>query len=978
MSSIDSAYSRAAAIVAEIEPRLSDVLTEEDAKLQLVTRFLTEVLGWSHSAISAERKNDNGYSDYIVNDAGRPAFLVEAKRIGRLGVLTSAITKQIYRISGPALKQCLDAIEQAASYCAPDGIQLAVVTDGVVWIFFKPFVPGENYKTKEAIVFPTLGSLLSDFSSFFELGSREAHQKAIYKHIFDRIHDRRLLLTLGLHSAYSEADVHPEFKSQLAFDLDKIFNSFFAGLIGDADPNMLVECFVETKESRIADFALEKLTTYVLGNISPPEKGVDEGLQQLITSTISDKHGDTVFIVGPSGAGKSTFLERFFRSTLPSNIRDRCVVINVNALDATGDAGTSLAWFTNCAIASIEKQLYIKGFPSWDELLGLYFKEYVRRSEGVDAELYKQDKDAFKRKFGEYMDEQVEKDREGYLRRLLIDVVENRRRLPIFVVDNTDEFSLDFKQSLFQYFQALRRHVTHCLLLFPLTDRSAWSFSKTELFNIYSSKSYFLPTPAPREVFRKRLEYLRSKMELEGRTAGVYDAGSFRIRLESLEAFASAVEDIFVLQDYISNRLGSLANYNIRKTLGLARRVITSASLQIEDLLRSYVAGKQEPLSPEKFMRALILGDYNFYKRGDSHLLFPIFDVSSDIAQSPLMSVRVLSLLKAVHDARSSDDSRYISVPSIVQYFDGMGYAELAVDCALSALMDASLVEPHDPSIGGLSMAQRVAVTYSGLSHLELALFNTTFFGQMALITSVSDAEVANQIRSLHSAAEAKTFRMKKVREVFALFLIAEDEKFGRLPDAPQYLVQRAVTSEIRKFAGGASEPELASRDVVRESAREGVIATAVNAVVDWYDEMKGYGFVLVDQLGESAFLHASILEKSGIAVVHDGDELIVDVSRTRKGISVSDVRKPDGVLAGDATLYKARVVKIFDQRGYGFVFVPALSKDAFFNLSRLSAEDRSSIKIGAEVQVELNRDSKGRGMQVRRFAPPAAACEVN
>ncbi|UTD29162.1 cold shock domain-containing protein [Bradyrhizobium sp. WD16] len=974
MSALDASYARAVALIDDVEPRLDTIITEEDAKLQLIVRFFTEVLSWDHADLSAERKNDNGYSDYVVSDDNRPALVIEAKRQGALELATSAKSKSLYKISGPALKKCIDGIEQAASYCAPDGIQLAVVTDGTTWIFFRPYIPNENYKTKEAIVFPNLRSIADDFASFFELASKEGYRGSLYKHIFDKIHDRRLLLTLGLHSAFTDSDIHPNQKSQIAFDLDRIFNSFFAGMAGESDPDMLIECFVETKESRIADFALEKLTTYVLGNISPLDKQVDESLQQLISSTITDKHGDTVFIVGPSGAGKTTFLERFFKATLPHNVRERCVVVNVNALDATGDTGTSPAWFTNDIISKIEKELYPKGFPNWDQLLGLYYQEYVKRSEGVDAELYKRDKNAFKEKFGTYMDERVEQDREGYLRRLLIDIVENRKRLPIFVVDNTDEFSAQFKETLFQYFQSLRRHVTHCLLLFPLTDRSAWAFSKTEIFNIYSSKSYFLPTPPPREIFRKRLEYLKAKIKPTGKTAGVYDAGNFRVKLESLEAFASAIEDIFVLQDYISNRLGSLANYNIRRTLALARRVITSSALNIEDLLRSYVAGDQQPLSADRFMLTLILGDYNFYKRGDAHSVFPMFDVSTEIAQSPLLNVRILGLLKATHDARSSDDSRYLSTASIAQYFDGMGFAETAVESALSSLMQASLVEAHDPSKGNLAPSQGAAITYSGLTHLELALYNPIYFEQMALTAIMANADIAKQIRGHAESSEAIDVRMKKVRETFAAFLIDEDSKFGRVPESSQYKVQKEVTADILKFSGGTSEAELSTRDAVKVSAKHGVVIERANAVVDWFDENKGYGFAAVEQLGESAFLHASVLSKSGVGSVHDGDVMVVDVSRGPRGISISNVHRTQVAHDAAAKLVDAVVIKIFEDRGYGFVHVPSMGQDAFFHVSILPEQDRASFELGATLKVELNIDPRGRGLQVRRVLTAATA----
>jgi hypothetical protein len=45
MSGLDDSYARAVALVNDVEPRLDSIITEEDAKVQLVVRFLTEVLG---------------------------------------------------------------------------------------------------------------------------------------------------------------------------------------------------------------------------------------------------------------------------------------------------------------------------------------------------------------------------------------------------------------------------------------------------------------------------------------------------------------------------------------------------------------------------------------------------------------------------------------------------------------------------------------------------------------------------------------------------------------------------------------------------------------------------------------------------------------------------------------------------------------------------------------------------------------------
>ena len=299
-------------------------------------------------------------------------------------------------------------------------------------------------------------------------------------------------------------------------------------------------------------------------------------------------------------------------------------------------------------IIQLESQLYADGIPTWDDLRGLYHGQYLRRVRGVDKELYDTDKSAFKIKFGEFLDHEVEKDREGYLIRILKDVLNNRHMLPVIVIDNTDEFSLEFKTRIFQLSNSIKREIKYCILFFPVTDKSAWIFSKTDIFSIHQSRSFFLPTPSPKEVFRKRINYINEK--LSSRTSDeekkrYFSKKGIGISIADINSFAKVIEDVFVNHDYTSKTLGEITNFNIRRTLLLSQRVITSPIIRIEDLIKSYVSGNMVVTNFTKFIEALILGDYNVYKQGDAPEICPIFSVSGGFIQSPLLKLRILSLL---------------------------------------------------------------------------------------------------------------------------------------------------------------------------------------------------------------------------------------------------------------------------------------------------------------------------------------------
>ena len=302
---LDDAFEIAKQIFLDATNNLDEISTEEDSKFQIISRILTECLGWAHSDIGSERKHENGFSDYLIKNDDRGALIIEAKRRGILDINVADKAKMhTLKLKGPALKKVKDGVEQAANYAQPNGIPVAVLTDGVSWTVFKTLIVGEHYTEKEAFVFPSFQAVEENFPKFFELLGKDAFESNTYRILFDELHNPRTLLSRPLVAPKKEQDIKRVAKSGISFDLDRVFDNFFSRMSGDVDPDLLVNCFVETKESRIADFSLEKMTAQVLGNLGIPEKDVGQHLTELITETVENDEGESVFIVGPTGSGK--------------------------------------------------------------------------------------------------------------------------------------------------------------------------------------------------------------------------------------------------------------------------------------------------------------------------------------------------------------------------------------------------------------------------------------------------------------------------------------------------------------------------------------------------------------------------------------------------------------------------------------------------------------------------------------------------
>lgn len=971
MNNMDYAGDRLTHLIPEIESDLENIYSEEDAKVKIINRIFTECLGWSYTNFHCENSHSNGFSDYILKVADETKLLIEAKRLGKLEIQTADVQKcKTFKISGSALKPSINGIKQAFQYSSEQGIPISVVTDGVIWIVFKTWVNGSSYLNKEAYVFPSLEAIKNDFSIFYDLLSYEQFSKKAYNILFDRIHNSRQNLSIPLNSAYNQEEIQILRKSNLAYDLEKIFNNFFTQLTGNDDSEIMLECFVESNESRIADYSLEKITSTILNNFPKENSNLENELSTLIYDNVqSSSTTDTdmsVFIVGPTGSGKTTYIERFFSKVLPNNTRENCITLNINSLNASGDITTALTWITEEIIKSLESNLFSEGFPEYKDLQGMYFGQYRRFSAGVYKKIYENDKVEFNKIFTSFLEKETRENREQYLKNLLHYTINNRKKLPIIIIDNTDEFSIEFKTQIFQLCNAYRREAKHCMLMFPMTDKSAWSFSKTDIFTIHQSKSFFLPTPSPKEVFRKRIDFLKKKLinsETHEKEKKQYLSNKgIKIELNDLASFAKVLEDIFIENNFTARTLGEITNYNIRSIMNLSKRIITSPVMKIDDLIKSYVTS--EPISYTKFIDALIRGDYEAYRvnSGEDFGVVCTFNVSSKKIHSPLLTLRVLALLRATSQHGRNIEERHLTILSMFGYFDSIGIDSIDVEACLSELVAFRLIELYDPSENVLNDNQKVAITYKGQAHYNLSTRNSVYFYQMALTTGIANQEIADKIKSIKKSHSNFGEITSNIRRIFSEFLIEEDKKYvhDTFNEKDIYSCQKELLLDIINY-----QKKNISENTLPDNLLK-ILNLPIKGTIERFDPEEGYGYIILQDINYEILFRTSELSINNAGDIYSSDIVHCTITQADKGVKLETI---DGLVEAENSFeeYECTIKKYFPNKGFGFVTLSNIARDVFFHKTSMPIELHEDLEEGKSFKTELRLLDVDK-YQVRRF----------
>jgi cold shock protein len=67
--------------------------------------------------------------------------------------------------------------------------------------------------------------------------------------------------------------------------------------------------------------------------------------------------------------------------------------------------------------------------------------------------------------------------------------------------------------------------------------------------------------------------------------------------------------------------------------------------------------------------------------------------------------------------------------------------------------------------------------------------------------------------------------------------------------------------------------------------------AVEETGTVKWFNAERGFGFIALNGGGKDVFVHISVLERSGLVSLGEGQQVVVDVVEGRKGLEATRVR---------------------------------------------------------------------------------------
>lgn len=150
-----------------------------------------------------------------------------------------------------------------------------------------------------------------------------------------------------------------------------------------------------------------------------------------------------------------------------------------------------------------------------------------------------------------------------------------------------------------------------------------------------------------------------------------------------------------------------------------------------------------------------------------------------------------------------------------------------------------------------------------------------------------------------------------------------------------------------------------------------------VSGLVKWFDQSKGYGFIVNDTGGTDILLHANVLRNFGRSSVADQSRIVVRIQSTERGlqaVEIVEITPPEGdgtppiedldadiIAQLDSLPLQPARVKWFDKaKGFGFANIFGHSEDVFVHIEVLRHSGFSDLLLGEAIGLRVVEGPRG------------------
>ena len=765
------------AILGIDDPKLS----EADTRSKLIDPVFVNVLNWSEVEIRRESRSTSGYSDYVFGlDAAY--LLVEAKRTKPRFRLDVQGKPRKLKLDGVHLlrqKKLRPALEQAQRYASELGAQVAILTNGSQYIFFRPYLPGRSWTTGSAIAFHDTKDIAENFAYFFNLLSRDA---VISGALLDEL-ERFEGITEALYvpSQYVRNPDGELVRNPYWTKLSQILTPLLTDQAEDpvAQEIIIRNCYVTTGLSDQADESLDRLLhdspTRALrdAGVKHTESGRGERFTYQFERDIESRRPGTYVITGGVGSGKTTFLRRFALVVGRGFIQQYCIWIHVDFLTAGSQVTANLdILLEDYLYAEFRRQLesnYPERVPKDGAELRELFSEQIARARLTQLHGVPEESSEWNRRVGDLVEAQYSSNKD-YVTALLRSLSKKGLRL-VLVLDNTDQQGEAFQEQVFLLSQKLsREHGALCIV--ALREERFFAAFRRGIFDAFGDRRFHIGSPELRLILKKRLDYGRDALAEAVATQELNVPPEEARRLD--EVLASLIRSTTQRNHNIVRMLACVTNGDMRHALDMFRAFLSSGNTNVKKIVDIVETGGTYIVPFHEFAKSAILGSRRYFNGSRSHIV-NVFKKSSARGASYITGLRVLARLCTAEGAASEHGEGFVKTATLLREFrTSFGFAADFEEVA-GEFSRRGLIESEPPKINKISETTALRVSASGVYYWKYLTRAFAYLDLMWVDTPIGDMKLAKRLAAMAESTDL-TVRFDRVR-TFLDYVEQEERK---------------------------------------------------------------------------------------------------------------------------------------------------------------------------------------------------------